>query len=50
MDELKKAYRLATITGIAMIMSLFIYAAIVEIIKINYGPSKGSLNSPIWRF
>ena len=36
MDELKKAYRLATIIGIAMIGSLFIYAVLVELIKMNY--------------
>lgn len=32
-DELKRGYRLAVIIGIAMIASLFIYAAIVEICK-----------------
>lgn len=41
MDELKKAYRLATIIGIAMIASLFVYAAVVEIIKMNYESFKG---------
>lgn len=40
-DELKKGYRVAIIIGIAMIGSLFIYAAIVEFIKINYKSFKG---------
>ena len=34
-EDLKRVYRVATIIGIAMISSLFIYAFIVEFIKVN---------------
>jgi F0F1-type ATP synthase membrane subunit c/vacuolar-type H+-ATPase subunit K len=34
-EDLKRVYRLATILGIAMISSLFIYALIVEFIKVK---------------
>jgi len=34
-EELKRVYRLAMILGIAMISCLFIYAFIVEFIKVN---------------
>jgi ABC-type uncharacterized transport system permease subunit len=34
-EELKRVYRIAKIAGIAMISSLFIYAFIVEFIKVN---------------
>jgi F0F1-type ATP synthase membrane subunit c/vacuolar-type H+-ATPase subunit K len=34
-EELKRVYRLATIIGIAMISSLFIYVFVVEFIKVN---------------
>lgn len=40
MDELKKRYRMTMIIGIAMIMSLFIYAVMVEIIKMHFSPFK----------
>lgn len=41
LDELKRGYRLATIIGIAIIASVFIYAAVVELIKINFAPFEG---------
>ena len=41
MNGLKKAYRVAMIIGIGMIASLFTYAALVEIIKMNYKSFKG---------
>ena len=34
-EDLKRVYRVATIIGIAMISSLFIYAFIVEFIKVD---------------
>ncbi|MFQ6081821.1 MAG: hypothetical protein ACE5WD_00495 [Candidatus Aminicenantia bacterium] len=41
MDELKRSYRLATIIGIAMIASLFVYVAVIEFIKKNSAPLNG---------
>lgn len=41
MDELKKAYRISVIIGIAIIASVFIYAVVVELIKSEYEPFKG---------
>ena len=41
MDEPKKAYRSALIIGVAMIMSLFVYAVIAEFIKMNNEPFRG---------
>lgn len=41
MDELKKSYRVSVIIGIAMMASLFIYAAGVEFVKIKFDPFEG---------
>ncbi|MBI5199345.1 MAG: hypothetical protein HZA09_04935 [Nitrospirae bacterium] len=41
MDELKRGYRIATIIGIAMIASVFIYAFVVEFIKKEFTPFVG---------
>ena len=41
MEELKMGYRLATVIGIAMIASLFVYVAVVELIKKNSVPFRG---------
>jgi F0F1-type ATP synthase membrane subunit c/vacuolar-type H+-ATPase subunit K len=41
MDELKKTYRMAVFIGVAMILSVLIYAALVELLKANLKPFKG---------
>ncbi len=41
MDELKRGYRVATVIGIAMIVSVFIYAVVVEFIKKEFAPFGG---------
>jgi F0F1-type ATP synthase membrane subunit c/vacuolar-type H+-ATPase subunit K len=41
MDELKKTYRVVVFIGMAMIMNLFIYAALVELLKANLKPFRG---------
>lgn len=40
-DELKRGYRTTFITGITIIASVFVYAAIVELIKIRFAPFEG---------
>ena len=40
-DELKREYRLSTIIYIAMIVTVFVYAVVVELIKKNFAPFKG---------
>src|SRR5512142_3188848 len=42
MDEVKKMYRTAAIIGLAMIAGVFIYAAVVEIIRAGARPVSGS--------
>ena len=41
MEKLKKTYQVALMMGLAMIGSLFVYAACVELIKTNFRPFKG---------
>lgn len=41
MDELKKTYRVTLFIGVAMIISLLIYAALVEVLKANFKPFRG---------
>lgn len=41
MDELKKAYRIVVIIGIAIVVSVFAYAVVVEYIKATQKPFKG---------
>lgn len=41
MDELKRGYRVATIIGITMIVSVFIYAVVIELIKKEFAPFQG---------
>lgn len=45
-DELKKTYRLAVFIGIAMIGSIFVYAGLVEAIRVGYIPWKSPILTP----
>lgn len=39
--DLKKAYRISAIIGIAIVASFFFYAIIVEFVRVQYKPFKG---------
>ena len=50
MEDLRGVYRLATIIGIAMISSLFIYVFVVEFIKVNVNINLPSSMADLLRY